>query len=45
MAKYDYKFFISVKTMDKKHFSLLNRIGTSFIKNVNQDGIEIWNKD
>jgi len=45
MGKYDYKFFISVKTMDKKHFSLLNRIKISFIRNVNQDGIEIWKKD
>ncbi len=43
--KYDYRYFLSVKVMGQEHYDLLASIGTTFFRNLEKDGIDLWKRE
>ena len=39
-----FNIYLSVKTFPQKEFERLTRFGTPFLKNVNKEGIVLWQK-
>lgn len=42
--KYDYRYFLSVKVMGQEHYDLLASVGTTFFRNLEKDGIDLWKR-